>query len=500
MKLKRWLYLLHRWTGVALCLLFAMWFFSGVVMMYVGFPSLTQAERLAALPPLDADTITAGPRALLDRSSPEALQQLKLSSVAGRPAYLLQNRGGQWQGMFADNGEHIRNITLGQALAAAEVYVRQRELHTPPTAEARLIDMDQWSVSGSLHAHRPLYHIALHDDAGTELYISSVTGEVLRDTHRHERVWNWLGANLHWIYPVALRRHPSVWHWLIVGLSLAGLVSIFTGAVVGILRLRLRKRYRGKDISPYRNTMKLHHLLGLAVLLPLCTYMFSGLMSMNPWGLFSDETSYRQQADHYRGIPSQTQFDDAEAIRKALRHHPDARELHWQWFNGEVYTYTINDQQQRDVIDPAAGGNWAAASQARLQHMMLGYSLIAAERLDRYDHYYYSHHERWRPLPVLRLRFDDPAQSWFHIDLHTGELLGRMTTKRRAQRWLYNGLHSLDFLFLIQHRPRWDLLVISLSIAGFLFSLTACLIGWRRLRPPPRRNRQRQTRRHEARP
>ena len=61
-------------------------------------------------------------------------------------------------------------------------------------------------------------------------------------------------------------------------------------------------------------------------------------------------------------------------------------------------------------------------------------------------------------------------------------------------------LHSLDFLFLIQHRPRWDLLVISLSIAGFLFSLTACLIGWRRLRPPPRRNRQRQTRRHEARP
>ena len=35
-----------------LCAFFAMWFVSGVVMMYVGYPKLTQAERLAHLPPL----------------------------------------------------------------------------------------------------------------------------------------------------------------------------------------------------------------------------------------------------------------------------------------------------------------------------------------------------------------------------------------------------------------------------------------------------------------
>ena len=33
--LKRWWYVTHRWLGIALCLLFAMWFVSGVVMMYV---------------------------------------------------------------------------------------------------------------------------------------------------------------------------------------------------------------------------------------------------------------------------------------------------------------------------------------------------------------------------------------------------------------------------------------------------------------------------------
>lgn len=36
---KRWLYLIHRWAGIVLCLFFAMWFISGVVMMYVGYPS-----------------------------------------------------------------------------------------------------------------------------------------------------------------------------------------------------------------------------------------------------------------------------------------------------------------------------------------------------------------------------------------------------------------------------------------------------------------------------
>ena len=49
---RRWLYLTHRWVGIAVCLLMAMWFVSGVVMMYVGYPKLTQAERLAHLPDL----------------------------------------------------------------------------------------------------------------------------------------------------------------------------------------------------------------------------------------------------------------------------------------------------------------------------------------------------------------------------------------------------------------------------------------------------------------
>ena len=42
-RMKRWLFLVHRWLGIGICLLFAMWFVSGMVMMYVGYPKLTEA-------------------------------------------------------------------------------------------------------------------------------------------------------------------------------------------------------------------------------------------------------------------------------------------------------------------------------------------------------------------------------------------------------------------------------------------------------------------------
>ena len=52
--MKRYLYLTHRWLGITLCLFMAMWFFSGLVMMYVGYPKLTPAERLTRAARIDA--------------------------------------------------------------------------------------------------------------------------------------------------------------------------------------------------------------------------------------------------------------------------------------------------------------------------------------------------------------------------------------------------------------------------------------------------------------
>src|SRR5437763_250863 len=47
----------HRWLGIAGCLVFFVWFVSGVVMMYARMPRLTPEERLARLSTLDPSRI-----------------------------------------------------------------------------------------------------------------------------------------------------------------------------------------------------------------------------------------------------------------------------------------------------------------------------------------------------------------------------------------------------------------------------------------------------------
>jgi hypothetical protein len=57
----RVLTLLHRWWGVVFCLLFAMWFASGVVMHFVPFPERLGADRFAGGMLIDRDKVAHGP-------------------------------------------------------------------------------------------------------------------------------------------------------------------------------------------------------------------------------------------------------------------------------------------------------------------------------------------------------------------------------------------------------------------------------------------------------
>jgi hypothetical protein len=48
-------------------------------------------------------------------------------------------------------------------------------------------------------------------------------------------------------------------------------------------------------------------------------------------------------------------------------------------------------------------------------------------------------------------------------------------------RWLYNGLHSFDILWLWEHRPLWDIVVITFSLGGFALSILGVVVGIKRL-------------------
>src|SRR3546814_18254959 len=92
---KRLTYLVHRWTGVAGCLLMVLWFISGVVMLYVGYPKFTHWERLGVLPVLDATQCCMPAAFALARGRMQyPLQSFNLTSVRGQPHHMKQTQGG----------------------------------------------------------------------------------------------------------------------------------------------------------------------------------------------------------------------------------------------------------------------------------------------------------------------------------------------------------------------------------------------------------------------
>ena len=80
-----------------------------------------------------------------------------------------------------------------------------------------------------------------------------------------------------------------------------------------------------------------------------------------------------------------------------------------------------------------------------------------------------------RPLPVLRIRYSDPQQTWLYLDPARGVIASRLERSSRWNRWLYHGFHSLDFPFMYYKRPLWDIVVIVLSLGGIAISVTSGL-------------------------
>jgi hypothetical protein len=108
-------------------------------------------------------------------------------------------------------------------------------------------------------------------------------------------------------------------------------------------------------------------------------------------------------------------------------------------------------------------------------------AVASAEELREYDAYYYDR-DGEAPLPVFRFKLADPENTWLYIDQQRGELLAQFSRRQRLQRWLYQGLHSLDFPFLYNRRPLWDIVVIALCTGGAALSAIGVLLSIRRVR------------------
>lgn len=304
-RLKRWLYLSHRWLGIATALLFAVWIASGLVLLHVPFPRLTETERLARLAPIDWAGVTVSPDAALAGIAAHPSLPFALEMLGPEPVYRITAADGARLTLLARTGEWHAPVSADEA---------RRIAGASDGASVSLVDRDQWTVTARYDPLRPFHKVALGDAAGTDLYVSQATGEIALDTTRWERGWNWVGAVVHWVYPTVLRTRTDLWReavlWL-SGLAIAGAVS---GLVVGIWRVRLRRRYPHGQMTPYRGLARWHHLFGLGAGLFLTTYIVSGWLSMNPNRWFSSRAPPEPWLVAYAG-PAKPVGLDAAGLR-----------------------------------------------------------------------------------------------------------------------------------------------------------------------------------------
>ncbi len=455
-------------------------------MLFVGYPKLTPVERLAELPALLRQGCCINPTNIINSNNSGKIQtSLRLTTIAGVPSYVIGFNDKSRLVVNAITGNHLSAVNADYALASAKQFS-----NAPHITYDSIIQYDSWTLSKALDPDRPLHRVSLNDKEQRLLYISSSTGEVIRDATRHERLWNFAGAWLHWLYP--LRNHPW-WANTVIYLSLAATIMMILGQIIGLLRWRFHKPYRNGSHSPYKETFSYwHHLSGLIFGFILIAWIFSGLMSMQPWGLLKNKSQL--PLDTYQGGNLQLEQLPVPVTDILQRLHSSglhASELEWRNIGGKSYVIGTdkNNNSQWLPMDTTSAPQRLFPVEILLAaaRTMWPQGDMITDLLSGYDTYYYARAQQSmyghnnKRLPVLRIKFNDPDQTWVYIDLHSGAIVTTIDNSSRFGRWAFNFLHSWDLQVLLERPLLREVLMIIFSVGGLLISATAIVLGWRRI-------------------
>jgi len=486
----------HRWLGIGGCLLMLLWFVSGMVMLFIGYPKLTPGERLAALPVLgdarDLQGLSVLPAVV--QAEPEVVA---LTTLRGEPAYVVRNGSnvGAWS---AVTGQALLPVSAQRAEASAAQFAGGQAF-----VGATRVDEDRWTHSRALDAHRPLYRVEVGGAQPGDVYVSSHTGEVVQDAPHVQQRWNYAGAWLHWLYFLRMQSVDPVWTWVVIVLSALCSVAAISGIVVGVWRWRFRGHYRTGAKTPYVEPwMRWHHLIGLVAAAFIFTWIFSGLMSMNPLGVFS---STREAIDsgRYRGgtVAVDGALGEPAALLAAV---DDARfkpvEFQWRRIDGELFAVLLDGQGETRIVSGSDGHLQVARllPAAWLQQKVRALSDAPVQGYwvqHAADAYFYPRAPEAmngaavRRFPVAVADFDDAEATRVYLDLATGDPLLTMGRRERVGRWLFHFLHSWDLPAMLRQVTARLAVLLLLSLAGAALCATATVIGYRRLRMKLRRRR-----------
>lgn len=470
---RRALYLTHRWLGLGMGLLMAGWCASGIVMLWHTWPK--PDERALATVPAELHWPASSPN-LRDLDKDKRFQAFQISMVGQEPVLTLTPEDGPPFALDLRTG-HAGRIPPEGAASSASRYARATGAQGQPAFDGLTTD-DQWVLD--THGRENGFYRFLFPDANhTQVYVSSLTGEVMQATTRTTRLWAWAGAIPHWLYPAVLRRHPALWQQVVIVLSGTGVFLTFTGLWIGVLRLR-----RGSRFTPYRGWHCVHHISGTGFGLLALLWVATGLLTMSPGGLF------HSNPDVVSPLRVTGSVTGAE-LQVLLSRLSTAGPAGWTGVkstlvNGHVFLHVmqVSGAQRLDgTLTPAP------LNKEPLVRLLLPKGLLRnAESLTfltSADAYYFDRPTHKRHFPVWRAQAADGTL--IYLDAQSGAVQAMLDQPARQSRWLVYGFHDLDFWPWLREGPtHWSIALPLLSGVLCLF-LSGVLIGMRRIRLMRRR-------------
>lgn len=511
--LRKLLILLHRYLGIALCLLVAMWFASGIVMMYAGgMPRLDPDLRLARMPDLDlskvrltladaAEKLDIDAAAGWDSTTGRDGSRIQLLTVMDRPAY----RFGREGTVFADTGEVLGGIDEAKA---QQIAARFLNLDAGKVRfERKLTEVDQWTLTQGRQL--PLYKFTADDGLSTELYVQPRTGEVSQLTTRKARTLAWLGVIPHWLYFRVLRVDQPLWYQIMVWASgLACLIAVL-GLVLGFVQWRRTRPFELKKAIPYAGCMRWHYITGAVFGVTALTFAYSGLLSMEPFawtnavGLrvppntFTGGTLDLHAFKNFNAQAWNTSLDGRKIkeiefarvqdtpfyfVRVGLEGaaYDRTRERLHEPYNSNVGLEENELLVSADTLAVKREPFSTESLVSRLKSAIPDTPIVEQTVLTDYDSYYYSRRDL-QSLPALRVKFADPMETWVYVDPKTSRVVAEVHRLNRLERWLYSGLHKFDFRILYEYRPAWDIVMLVLCLGGLAASSLGGYLGIKRI-------------------
>lgn len=469
----------HRYLGVAVGLLMLVWFLSGIVMMYVGFPELSREDRLRSLSAISWQTCCSLAAQRFDAG--DAIRSVEVETVAGEPAMFI--RPENQPGRIVSLGPTGPSLRVEEPQARGVAFAAAERILTG-SAESVVydnIDHDQWTVSGDYGPHRPLFKYSFDDPDRTVIYVSSATGQVILWTTATQRFWNWLGAIPHWLYPTILRENGPLWSQAVIWSSLVGGFLTAIGLFLGIAQF---KRGSSGRVSPYRGWFYWHHIVGLVFGVLTLTWVLSGTLSMSPWGFLEPGGGGGGAAARLFG--NSPPWSDVRASLAAIQASPPSGEvvnLASAPLDGKLFWLASRSDGTVERLD--ASGKPAPVALQDLkdaaQRLAGGTAIVSEEMISEEDAYYFSHHDAVA-IPAYRVILDDAEHTRFYFDPSSAQVVRRMDSNSRTRRWLFDGLHRMDFTNWLRWRPVWDIVTILLLLGGVAVTGTRTYLALSRIK------------------